>query len=111
MQRCFNRAHFLKNLPIPGIMVKNAKSNVQSGALADAGQKSGGICKHMNKQESIPVGCILPIFLVVVRGVCQPPPCRQTPLDADPRVGRPLLDAGHMTCDACWEANLPGCWS
>ena len=55
----------------------------------------------------------------------QTPLCRQIPLQADPpSVGgppgcRPVmhagkltpLDAGHVTCNACWEANPTGCWS
>ena len=51
----------------------------------------------MSKQEHIQVGCIPPAFLVPGGrgGSAQPPP-----------VGRPPPpDAGHMTCDACWEAN------
>ena len=44
------------------------------------------------KQESIPLGCVPPAFLVLGR---------QTPLDADP------LDAGHVACDAYWEADPP----
>ena len=54
------------------------------------------------QQQSIPVGCVSPAFLVLAGGL--PTPCTQTPppqwMQTDP------LDAGHVTCDACWEAAL-----
>ena len=50
-----------------------------------------------------------PHFVGRLGGSAQPPRM-QTPLDADPletepSVCRPLL--AMMTCDVCWEANLP----
>ena len=87
------------------------------------------------KQESIQVGCVPSTFLVLGREICPTPrwrppcrqfPCRQTPwmqtpLDAEPPKAahhvdpaemqipcRQIpLDADHVTCDACWEANFP----
>ena len=56
----------------------------------------------IHKQESIPVGCVSPAFLVRGGGLPNPsgcrPPSRQNP-----------LDAGHVTRDACWEANPLPC--
>ena len=49
-------------------------------------------------QESIPVGCLPSAFLVPGGGVWS------TLLDADTPDADPL-DAGHVTCDAYWEAN------
>ena len=99
------------------------------------------------KLESIPVGCVLPAFLVLVgclpnprvgrpplpyrpplldiqtprmqipcRTVGRPPGCRSPcsqPPDADPSgckffLEAEPLDAGHVTCDACWDiTTLP----
>ena len=56
----------------------------------------------IKEQESIPVGCVPSAFLVG-GGSAQPLP----------PVGRPLpgcrypLDAGHVTCDACWNTSPP----
>ena len=68
--------------------------------------------RRNKQQENIPVECILPTFLVRGEGSAKAPfpwmqtPWRQTPLNADPSRGRFLrLEAGHVTCDACWEAN------
>ena len=54
------------------------------------------------QQESIPVGCVLPAFLVLVWGLPTPTPCRHTL----PQMQTPL-DARHVICDACWEATPP----
>ena len=55
------------------------------------------------QQESIPVGCVPPAFLVLVGGPSTPHPLQaDPPLDADSP-----LDARHVTCDACWEATPP----
>ena len=48
--------------------------------------------------------CLLTVYLSISGGrSAHPPggrpPWMQTPLDADP--------PGHVTCDACWEANHP----
>ena len=52
--------------------------------------------------SSVPPAC-WPVSRSIpcIRGSAQPPPPRrQTPLEADP-------SPGHVTCDACWEANPP----
>ena len=71
-----------------------------------------------SKQESIPVGCVPLAFLVpgsLPNSLdADPPPPGCTPpryrppgwkplCRQKPPVGRP---PGHVTCDACWEANL-----
>ena len=74
----------------------------------------------MCQQENIPVWGISPAFLV--RGGVSPstaevkPPWMQTPpRETKPPGGRPHpleaepLDAGHVTCEACWEANPAPC--
>ena len=43
-----------------------------------------------------------PLWMQTLPG-CRHPPWRQTPLDADPPFG--CTPPGHMTWDACWEAN------
>ena len=70
------------------------------------------------KKESIPVGCILPAFLVPDGGLSlwMQTPWMQILLDADPSSGcrtPPMdvdlptpwrqipLETGHVTCDAC----------
>ena len=69
------------------------------------------------QQESIPVGCILPAFLVLVLGDLLNPPIDADTSGCDLPGGRPprcrppwrqiLMEASHVTCegDACWEAN------
>ena len=80
-------------------------------------------------QECIPVGCVppacwlYPIVSHVSRGGgsaphpdsdplwMQPPldanPQRQTPLPTDATPPPRCRPPGHVTCDACWEANRP----
>ena len=54
--------------------------------------------ENINQQESIPVGCELPTFLIPRR--LPSPPVGRPPLDADPTRG-----AIHVTCDACWDTD------
>ena len=69
------------------------------------------------KQEYILVGCILPtcwLYSVVSHvspgGLPNPLLDADPPLDAEPPWMQTPLEAeppGHVTCDACWEANPP----
>ena len=66
---------------------------------------------YIVKQECIPVGCILPahwLYSIVSRRVCSTPPPPHL-LDTDPPGCRApeCRPPGHMTSDACWEANPP----
>ena len=76
-------------------------------------QSNQMLIQMTNEQQSIPVRCIPPAYLVPMAVCPTPTPtgCR-CPLDADhfwmqTPWRQTLLDAGHVVCDACWEANLP----
>ena len=70
--------------------------------------------------EADPPKCRSPSLLDADAPGCRPPPLvGRPPLNAEPPRGRPPSPTptpeaeppGHLTCDACWEANPHPLWT
>ena len=92
--------------PLKNIKSRNILS-VRVGSPGESKESNADFAKNVAKQDSIPIGCVPPTFLVPAGGSAQPPVGRpsspmQTPCTKTPWMQTsPPPDAGHVTCDAC----------